>query len=115
MATKKSTSSSSTNPNVDTTDEETEPEYFTRENQEEREAAGLDTSGIPGQIVYPDREVDAERAAAFAAGKVDNLDPRADDDPAYESGWENPADRPTEVQTDEDTSSSTSKDSKANE
>jgi len=32
-------------------------------------------AGVPGQIQYPDREVYAERAAAFAAGKVDTLYP----------------------------------------
>jgi hypothetical protein len=35
-------------------------------------------AGVPGQIQYPDREVDAERAAAFAAGKVDSLEPEED-------------------------------------
>jgi hypothetical protein len=34
-----------------------------------------DSAGIPGQIQYPEREVDAERAAAFAGGKVDSLEP----------------------------------------
>jgi len=32
-----------------------------------------DNPGIKGQIQYPEPEVDAERAAAFAAGKVDSL------------------------------------------
>ena len=32
-------------------------------------------AGVPGQIQYPDRTVYAERAAAFAAGKVDTLYP----------------------------------------
>ena len=35
----------------------------------------VDDAGVPGQIQYPDRVVDAERAAAFAAGKVPTLDP----------------------------------------
>lgn len=51
-------------------------------------------AGIEGQIQYPDREVDAERAAAFAAHKVDSLHP----DKPEESGWQNPADRPGEEQ-----------------
>jgi len=33
----------------------------------------VDDAGVPGQIEYPDASVDAERAAAFAAGKVDTL------------------------------------------
>jgi hypothetical protein len=37
-------------------------------------------AGVPGQIQYPDREVDAERAAAFAAGKVDSLEPEDESD-----------------------------------
>jgi hypothetical protein len=32
-----------------------------------------EVNGVPGQIVYPDPTVDAERAAAFAGGKVDTL------------------------------------------
>ena len=53
-------------------------------------------AGVPGQIQYPDREVDAEHAAAFAAGKEELLyeDP---DDPRNET-WENPADRRTTEQ-----------------
>lgn len=66
------------------TPEETEP-------QTELE----DSPGVPGQILYPDPEVDAERAAAFAGGKVDTLyDP--EDDPRN-GGWQNPADRSAEV------------------
>ena len=50
-------------------------------------------AGVPGQIQYPDVEVDAERAAAFAAGKEDSL--FDEDDPRYEeAGWHNPADNP---------------------
>jgi hypothetical protein len=47
-------------------------------------------AGVPGQIQYPDRTVDAERAAAFAAGKEDTL--YDEDDPRFYSGWQNPAD-----------------------
>lgn len=36
-------------------------------------------AGVPGQILYPEREVDAERAGEFAAGKVDTLDPDAEE------------------------------------
>ncbi len=80
----------STNPNTET-DEETEPLA-----DEEPD----DFNGIPGQIVYPDVHIDAERAAAFAAGKVDNLDP--DDEDGERDGWQNPADRPAEEQKEED-------------
>ena len=59
-----------------------------------------DSAGIPGQIQYPDVHVDAERAAAFAGGKVDNLDP--DDEDGEHDGWQNPADRSSEEQKDED-------------
>ena len=54
--------------------EQTEPEPFlgTEESSDNSQVAD---AGVPGQIAYPDREVDAERAAAFAAGKVDTLDP----------------------------------------
>jgi hypothetical protein len=76
--------------------EETEPEPFVEPEGDE------DFNGIPGQIQYPDVIVDAERAAAFAGGKVDHLDPRAEDDPSYESGWENPADRLHEEQVEDD-------------
>lgn len=49
-------------------------------------------AGVPGQIAYPDREVNAERAAAYAAGKEETL---------YEdgqAGWQNPADAPGNLQ-----------------
>lgn len=39
-------------------------------------------AGVPGQIQYPDREVNAERAAAFAAGKVDSLEDEDESDSA---------------------------------
>jgi hypothetical protein len=78
--------------------EETEPEPFVDPEGED------DFNGIPGQIQYPDVYVDAERAAAYAGGKEEHLDPRAEDDPAYESGWENPADRSEEEQVQEEES-----------
>lgn len=37
-------------------------------------------AGVPGQIQYPEREVDAERAAAFAAGKEEFLNPADEDE-----------------------------------
>lgn len=72
--------------------EETDP---LGEAQEERaEFADSDDNtqvgdaGIPGQIQYPERVVDAERAGEFAAGKVDRLtdedDAVAEDDPRSE-------------------------------
>ena len=80
----------STNPNDETTNEETEPTA---------DPELLDDGpGIPGQIEWPDREVDATRAGEWAAGKVDSLYP--DDENGERVGWENPADRSTEV-TDE--------------
>jgi hypothetical protein len=30
-----------------------------------------EVNGIKGQLIYPDRKVDAERAGLYAAGKVD--------------------------------------------
>jgi len=50
----------------------------------------VDDAGVPGQIAYPDRSADAERAAAYAAGKEDTL--YDEDDPRYTTGWQNPAD-----------------------
>lgn len=89
----------STNPNAET-NEETEPTA-----DEAEDNTQVADAGVPGQIQYPDRTVDAERAAAFAAGKVDSLDP--DDEDGTRSGWQNPADRSGEVTTDEDTDSGT--------
>lgn len=61
--------------------------------------ADEEVNGIEGQIVYPDRAVDAEQAGAWAAGKADSLDPN---DPDGENdGWQNPADRSAEVQEEE--------------
>ena len=76
-----------------TKNEETEPEPFVHPEGDD------EVNGIEGQIIYPDVEVDAERAAAFAAGKVDTLHPDEDKD---ESGWQNPADRPTEEQVEDE-------------
>lgn len=107
MATKKTSTPNDELPEPgDVTGEETEPEPFV-------DPAGAyapdddDVNGIEGQIIYPDREVDAEHAAAFAAGKEPSLYP--DDEDGSRSGWQNPADRSTEVTTpEEDTSSSSS-------
>ena len=52
------------------TGEETEPEPLLQDEDDLE-----DSSGVPGQIVYPDVVVDAERAGEYAAGKVDTLDP----------------------------------------
>lgn len=38
-----------------------------------------DSKGVPGQIQYPDPTVDAERAAGFAAGNYDSLEPSEDE------------------------------------
>lgn len=81
--------------------ERTEADRAEAEDQETEPTETLpeDSSGVEGQIEYPEQTVDAERAGAFAAGKVDSLDP----DRADESGWQNPADRSGEEQTDEET------------
>ena len=62
---------------------ENESEETVEETEPEAEEAE-DSSGVPGQIMYPEPEVDAERAAAFAAGKVDTLEP--EDDESEEPG-----------------------------
>lgn len=49
------------------------------ENVESEDNTQVADAGVPGQIEYPDRIVDAERAAAFAAGKVPTLDPDDED------------------------------------
>jgi hypothetical protein len=54
--------------------EETEPVAESEDNTQVADA------GVPGQIQYPDRVVDAERAGAFAAGKVDTLEPEPEED-----------------------------------
>jgi hypothetical protein len=46
----------------------------------EPQAEAEDGPGVEGQIMYPEPNVDAERAAAFAAGKVDTLEPEDDED-----------------------------------
>jgi len=52
----------STNPNQDAEDTE------------------YDNPGVEGQLQYPEVVVDAERAAAFAGGKVDSLEPEDDEE-----------------------------------
>jgi hypothetical protein len=80
-----------TEPTGQSTGEETEPLA-----EEEDEFLG-----VPGQIQYPDPEVQAEQAGDFVAGKTDSLYP--DDEEGTRSGWQNPADRPEEERTvDED-------------
>ena len=84
--------------------DKTDPAETHEERVEETEPLAdedLDTPGIPGQIQYPDPQIDAERAAAFAAGKEEYLNPEDEGDET-KRGWQNPADRPTEEQTDED-------------
>jgi hypothetical protein len=54
---------------------------------------GLD-AGVPGQIQYPDAEINAERAAAYAGGKEDTLF----DDDDTDGTWVNPADNRSEEQ-----------------
>jgi hypothetical protein len=58
---------------------ETEPVAESEDNTQVADA------GVPGQIQYPDRVVDAERAAAFAAGKVDTLEPEEESDEEEEA------------------------------
>jgi len=67
-------------------------------NEESTDNTQVADAGVPGQIQYPDREVDAERAAGFAAGKVDSLYDDENDAGKSRTGWQNPADRPTEEQ-----------------
>ena len=67
------------------------------ERVEESQGEAEEFNGIPGQIQYPDAEVDAERAAAFAAGKEDTLYEDDENDAGKSrTGWQNPADRPEE-------------------
>ena len=54
-------------------------ESHNQENVESDDNTQVADAGVPGQIEYPDRVVDAERAAAFAAGKVPTLDPDDED------------------------------------
>ena len=77
--------------------EETEP--TTNPNVESEDNTQVADAGVPGQIQYPDREVDAERAAAYAGGKEEFL--YEEDDPRNE-GWTNPADKRTAEQRAED-------------
>jgi hypothetical protein len=60
--------------------EETEPVAF----EESEDNTQVADAGVPGQIMYPEREVDAERAGEFAAGKVDTLEPEDEADEADE-------------------------------
>lgn len=60
---------------------ETEPtenaayvEYLETQNADENAV-----NGVKDQLIYPDREVNAERAAAHAAGKVESLYPTEDE------------------------------------
>jgi len=57
----------------------TENTNLAEENAESEDNTQVADAGVPGQIEYPDRVVDAERAAAFAAGKVPTLDPDDED------------------------------------
>lgn len=61
-----------------------------QENTESEDSSQVVDAGVPGQIQYPDREVYAEQAAGYAAGKKDTLYPEGD--PRNE-GWANPAER----------------------
>jgi hypothetical protein len=47
---------------------------------ESEDSTQVADAGVPGQIQYHDREVDAERAGNFAAGKVDTLNPTDEED-----------------------------------
>jgi hypothetical protein len=68
--------------------------------EESQDNTQVADAGVPGQIQYPDREVDAERAAAFAAGKEDTL--FDDENDPRNVTWENPADKRTAEQRAED-------------
>lgn len=79
------------------TDQQSGAEAHAERVEESQETA--DTAGIPGQIQYPDPETNAERAAAFAAGKEDTLYEDDENDAGKtRTGWQNPADRPGEEQ-----------------
>ena len=49
-------------------------------NEESQDNTQVADAGVPGQIQYPERIVDPERAGAFVAGKVDTLEPEEDED-----------------------------------
>lgn len=72
----------------------------TNPNAESEDNTQVDDAGVPGQIMYPDREVDAERAAAFSAGKEETL--YEDENDPRNVAWENPADKRTAEQRAED-------------
>ena len=63
---------------------EQEPEV--EETVEEATDEEYENPGIKGQIQYPEPQVDAERAGAFAAGEVDTLEP--EDESADEEAGE---------------------------
>jgi hypothetical protein len=48
--------------------------------EESQDNTQVADAGVPGQILYPERVVDAERAGNFAAGKVDTLEPEDEED-----------------------------------
>lgn len=50
------------------------------ENPESEDNTQVADAGVPGQILYPERVVDAERAGAFVAGDVDTLEPEDEDE-----------------------------------
>lgn len=76
-------------------DDDNDRTNLAEENAEREDNTQVDDAGVPGQIVYPDAEVNAERAAAFAAGKEDSL--YEDDPDGRRSTWQNPADNPGAV------------------
>lgn len=45
------------------------------EQSSERDAQKSSDTGVEGQIMYPEAQVDPERAGQYAAGKVDTLYP----------------------------------------
>lgn len=74
-----------------------------QENVEGEDNTQVVDAGVPGQIQYPDREVYAERAAAFAAGKERTLYPEEEtgDRQVYATHWD--ADRETGDESGEET------------
>lgn len=39
-----------------------------------------ESEGVPGQLLYPERVVDAERAGQFVAGDVETLEPEEEEE-----------------------------------
>jgi len=66
----------------DMSEQETEPTAESEDNTQTADA------GVPGQILYPERVVDAERAGAFVAGDVDTLEPEEDEEGIVEEAVE---------------------------